>query len=453
MRALFESAKSGMYTAERQLGTTAHNLVNANTPGYSRQRVETTPVAVRMGHGQLGLGVSVSQVNRMRNDLVDTQLMDKRMNMGYMLSKSAIFEQLQSTLASDTGGDLDAYVGRVFNAFSKVASDPQDVSVRNGLLADARQLVDKFHDMNRSIGVSTELAMRNITDDVTQVNNLLRDIASLNQTITSSQAISKPDFRSMDLQLQKLEELANLVSFEKHVSEKGSLELRIGGILVVDQSKAHALRAEINPAFNNVNLRLQENGKILNPDGGSLAGGIEMYTKEIPDIQNKLDTMASTIVTMFNDLHRQGFGLDDNFSRNFFDPDGVTAESIRLNPEVSGNLRNIAASSAVGESGNGDIAADIADIRNLVAINGRKMVDFAIELISQPGARMSELQTTIETREAELRMLEVQQERESGVNLDEELGMMIQFQNAYQGSARVLASAQQMYDTLLGLVR
>lgn len=453
MRALFEAAKTGMYTAERQLGTTAHNLVNANTPGFSRQRVETAPIAVRMGTGQMGLGVSVSQVVRMRNDLVDTQLMDKRMNMGYMMSKSAIFEQLQSTLASDTGGDLDAYVGRVFDAFSKVASDPQDVSVRNALLAESRQLVDKFNDMHRSIKVSDELVMQNITDDISQVNQLLRDIASLNQTISASKATGRPDFQSMDIQSQKLEELSNLTSFEKHIADNGSVELRIGGILVVNESNAKSLRAEISPTHRQVFVRLQDNGKILVPDGGSLAGSIEMYTKEIPDIQNKLDALASTIVTRFNDLHRQGFGLDDDFSRNFFDPDGTTAETIRLNPEIANNLRFIAASSAAGEAGNGDIAAQIADLRNAGAINGRKMVDFAIQLISQPGSRISELQTAIETRDAELRMLEVQQERESGVNLDEELGMMIQFQNAYQGSARVLASAQQMYDTLLGLIR
>lgn len=453
MRALFETAKTGMYTAQRQLGTTAHNLVNANTPGFSRQRVDTAPISVRTGTGQLGLGVSVSQVTRLRNDLVDTQLMDKRMNMGYMLSKNAIFEQLQSTLASDTGGDLDAYIGRVFNAFSKIASDPQDVSVRNALLAESRQLVDKFHDMNTSVQIARGLVSQNVTDDVTQINNLLRDIASLNQTISSSQATGRPDFSSMDLQSQKLEELANLVSFEKHTADNGSLELRVGGILVVNESKANMLRAEIDPNNSQVRLRLLDNGKILVPNGGSIAGSIEMYTREIPDIQNKLDTLAGTIVTKFNDLHRQGNGLDDDFSRNFFDPDGSTAETIRLNPEVTSNLRNIAASSVAGEAGNGDIAAKIADIRNEIVLNGRKMTDFAVELISQPGSRISELQTSIETRDAELRMLEVQQERESGVNLDEELGMMIQFQNAYQGSARVLSSAQQMYDTLLSLVR
>ena len=50
-------------------------------------------------------------------------------------------------------------------------------------------------------------------------------------------------------------------------------------------------------------------------------------------------------------------------------------------------------------------------------------------------------------------MLTNQQEREAGVNVDEELSMMIQYQNAYQGAARVMSAAQQMYDTLIGLTR
>ena len=135
-----------------------------------------------MGVGQIGLGVNVTlSFTRMRNDLVDTQLMDQAHEYGVPeQQKCHLRKQLQSTLASDTGGDIDAYVSRVFNAFSNVASDPQDMSVRNALLAESRQLTDKFHDMNSSIQVANELVTRNITDDRhPQINGLLKDLASL----------------------------------------------------------------------------------------------------------------------------------------------------------------------------------------------------------------------------------------------------------------------------------
>jgi flagellar hook-associated protein 1 FlgK len=106
-----------------------------------------------------------------------------------------------------------------------------------------------------------------------------------------------------------------------------------------------------------------------------------------------------------------------------------------------------------GEAGNGDIAGQIADIRNDNVVGGRKLVDYAVDLISTPGRNLSEVRSSMEVRDSEIAMLTAQQEREAGVNVDEELSMMIQYQNAYQGAARVMSAAQEMYDTLIGLTR
>ena len=86
-------------------------------------------------------------------------------------------------------------------------------------------------------------------------------------------------------------------------------------------------------------------------------------------------------------------------------------------------------------------------------MDGRKFSDFAIGLISEPGSELSNLRSQIDAREAEINMLKTQQEREAGVNIDEELSLMIQYQNAYQGAAKVMTAAQDMYDTLINIVR
>jgi flagellar hook-associated protein 1 FlgK len=85
-------------------------------------------------------------------------------------------------------------------------------------------------------------------------------------------------------------------------------------------------------------------------------------------------------------------------------------------------------------------------------IDGRKIVDQTIEIISAPGSEIYSLASQMETNEAEIAMLQTQQERQSGVNIDEELANMIQYQNAYQGAARVMETARELYDTLLGIV-
>ncbi|HBX66961.1 MAG TPA: hypothetical protein DEG32_12710, partial [Balneolaceae bacterium] len=139
--------------------------------------------------------------------------------------------------------------------------------------------------------------------------------------------------------------------------------------------------------------------------------------------------------------------------RNFFDVTNKTAEGIKLNQQLIDDPTNIAASSVAGEAGNGEIATQIAELRSGQLIGGRKLIDYSVDLISTPGIKLSSLNSQIEARDSEIQMLETQQEREAGVNIDEELSLMIQYQNAYQGAAKVMSAAQNMYDTLIGILR
>lgn len=451
MKTLFEIAKSGLRSAERSLSVTSNNVANADTPGYSRQRVEKEPVSMRMTGYQAGLGVNITQISRLRNEMTDLQLNEKRQSMGYMLGKSKVFEQMEAFMASDSGRDLDLSISRLFDAFSELSTDPQDFSVRNNLVAEAEQLTDKLGDMSRNIDKTSEMVRNSALNSLKSVNNLLGELAELNKTIVQSQATGKPDYAALDLQVRKLEELSELIDFDSQIADNGSLELRVGGITVLNESGAKAIHSEVNDVDKVFRLRL-ENGKTLEVKGGELGGSIEMFEEEIPELKESLDLVAATLVEEFNEIHIQGYGLEDSTVRNFFNPTFTTAADIRLNEDIRSNHQHIAASSQPGEAGNGDIASQIADMRNQTVINGRKLTDFAVELISKPGEHVSDLNSKIEARDSEIQMLTIQQEREAGVNIDEELSLMIQYQNAYQGAAKVMSAAQQMYDTLISIV-
>ncbi len=452
MKTLFEISKSGLQSAERSLSVTANNVINANTPGYSRQRVDKEPIGQQWRGLHAGLGVNITSITRLRNDLIDIQLGQKRQEMGYMQEKIKLFEQLETAVASDSGGDLDVHIGRLFDSFSELSNDPQDFSVRNNLVGEAIQLAEKMGDMHRSMDRVSDVTRQSVVNTTDKINELLSDLASLNKSITVSDAMSRPDHASLDIQVQKLEELAELVDFETMTSKNGGLEVRIGGVQVLHQDSYRKIIPHNDDVARSFDLRL-ENGTRVAPEGGKLSAAIDVYEQEIPDMRARINLIAETMVSEFNALHRAGFGLADGESRDFFDPAFTTAHDIRVNQEILDNHEHIAASSVAGEAGNGKVASAIANLRNDSFMNGRKPVDYAVDLISSPGANLSQLRLASEARESEIRMLEVQQEREAGVNVDEELSLLIQYQNAYQGAARVMASAQQMYDTLISLVR
>jgi len=452
MKTLFEISRSGLRTAERALSVTSNNIVNADTPGYTRQRVEQAPIGMQKTHFHAGLGVNIVDVSRLRNSMNDVLMNEKRQEMAFMQEKARVFEQLEASMATDTGGDLDLRISRLFDAFSSLSADPQDLSVRNNLVSEATQLTAKLGDLNRNIERTSELLMGSAIKTVNSVNTVLKEVENLNKSIKLAQAQGKEDRAALDQRVQKLSELSKLVDFETNITDTGAVEIQVGGIKVLDENKASVLKPDINDVDKDFRLRL-ENGKTVNVSGGKLGAEIEMFEKNIPDMKSSLDKIAEKLVTEFNAIHMQGYGLEDDTARNFFNPDYTTASDIRVNSAILNNHNHIAASAEAGEAGNGDLAAMLADLRNKPVLNGRKLVDSAVSIISTPGSELSNLRSQMETREAEIHMLNIQQEREAGVNIDEELSQMIKYQNAYQGAARVMSAAQQMYDTLISIVR
>ncbi len=452
MRTLFEIGKSGLRTAERSLSVTSNNITNANTPGYSRQRVENKPVGMQKTPFHTGLGVNITDVTRMRNEMNDILLNQKRQDMGYLKEQARVYQQLQTTMSTDTGNDIDLRVSRLFDAFAQLSADPQDLSVRNNLLSEANQLTSKLSDINQTLERTSELTRDSAITTVQQINKLVQNINNLNKTIAQASGQGKPHHASMDQRVQLLEKLAELVDFEVTMGENDVVMLDIGGIKVLDENRAIPFRPEIDDTTKTFRLRL-ENGKTLESFSGKLGAEIEMYQKGIPEMKERLDLLAAKLVEEFNNIHSQGYGLEDDTFRNFFDPDFTTAADIRVNGALINNHKHIAASSVAFEAGNSDIAVQMAALRDQPVINGRKFVDYSVNLVSMAGTKLSDLNSQIEARDSEIQMLSILQEQEAGVNIDEELSLMIQYQNAYQGAARVMSAAQEMYDTLIGLMR
>ena len=285
---------------------------------------------------------------------------------------------------------------------------------------------------------------------ITNINQILKDIRILNDSVVQSANRGVPDPTSQDIRVKKLEELAKLVDFKQTNADSGAVEIRIG-VRVLDDEQLLELKADVSPNEQRFKVRVNS-GTIIDISGGELGAQIDMYSNNIPDLRANLDQIAHTLVTEINNIHRSGFGLADTTGRDFFVASGTQAGTIKINPDLIANPDHIAASAVAGEAGNGDVAFQINELRNATLINGRKIVDQTIEIISTPGSEIYSLASQMETNEAEIAMLQTQQERQSGVNIDEELANMIQYQNAYQGAARVMETARELYDTLLGIV-
>lgn len=452
MRELLEIGKRGMLAGQRSLDVTGQNIANAATPGYSRQRAELAPVDFKRNGMSIGLGVNVVQVAQLRDTIIDAQIRQKEGEVGEFGEKIKLYEQIEVLLASGAENDLDKLITKFFNSFSELSNNPESLALRENVLFAAQNVTTRFGELSESFDSIKQNLVKDSTILIDNINRLTADIARLNVSIAKGAATGQPDNYSIDLRNQRLDELSQLVNVNVIYDSSGMAEVRMGNILVVQTDRASVIEPEFDSVNNLFRLRLN-NGRTVKGVGGRLGAAMDVYEKILPEFKGKLDTLAENLVQKVNELHVTGFDLNGNTGTEFFNPTNTKASNISINSTIVSDVSRIAASNTAGANGNNQVALDIfALLDSPTAVGDKSFIEYSLSLAAESGFALSSLRTRVESAESSKLMLKNQQEEISGVNLDEELANMIKFQNAYQASARVIATVQTMYDTVLSLI-
>ncbi len=452
MDPLLEISKRGLLASRTAMDVIGNNIANADTPGYSRQRMDATPSPGYRHNGMtIGLGVTIQEIQRLHDTNLDSQIRDKQSEIGSKQEQQKIYQQIETHLSTQGGQDLDQLLGNFFNAFGNLSNRAEDQTLRNDVLNQTSALTTRFHELDAGLTSLKEDTADSVRQNLTQVNSILNDIANLNQPILSGQTTGNPDNHSMDLRTQKLNDLAKLVDFSVLQNKNGDFEIRMGSMVVLHNDQVRHIQAEEDTDNSQIRLRL-DNGKTLDVTGGTIGADINVYDKVIPGYQDQLNTLAKTLVEKVNAIHETGYNLDDNTGVDFFDPNNTTAKTISLNPLLEGNPNGIAASDAAGEVGNNKIALQLFDLGSDGTMNGQSFQENAASIASSTGTTITTLTNSIETLNSAKDLLDNQQASVSAVNLDEELTNLIKYQNAYQANARVVTISQKMFDALISML-
>ena len=453
MSNLLEIGKSGILANQRALDVTGQNISNAANPDYSRRRVELQEQAFREGNRYLGLGVKVDDLTRFRSEITDERIRGQESELGFTDEKQKILKQLEVVLSTDNNMDLDVRLTDFFNAFSKLAANPEDNTIRENVIREAEELTQTFGNLNAEISAIQQNAIDRADNQAAEINNLLREIASLNQNVTAGEGEGvESDFDSIDKRTAKLRELSELADVSITEDDNRSLTVRIGGIVVVQDDQFKQISAETDLANDIARLRL-DNGAVISNVGGRIGASLESVRDEIPTVKDQLDNLASALVRDVNRVHSEGYGLNNATGVDFFNPDNTNAANIELSTIILNDADYIAASNSQNAPGNGGNANELANLRNAQnAIESQTYVEYSVSISADVGSRINQLETRNDTAESAQNLLIEQQESIAGVNIDEELANLIRYQNAYQASARVINAARQNFDTLLTLI-
>jgi flagellar hook-associated protein 1 len=452
MRELLEIGRSGMFANQKSLDVVGQNIANANTPGYSRQRVELDAIEFRKGGLSVGLGVNVETVKQLRDTLVETQIQSKEGDLGGLNEKIKLYEQLEVLFASGSDNDLDKLMTKFFNSFSELSNNPESLALRENVVFSAQNMTSRFNEIAANLDSFKDSTAKEARTLVGEVNRLTSDIAKLNVQIANVSGTGQADNKALDLRATRLNELSKLVDINTIYSNNGSVEVRIGNLVVVQHERTFTVEPEIDSTNNSLRLRLN-NGRTMKNVGGQLGAMIDSYENVLPEFKTKIDTLASNLVSKVNAIHVNGFNLKDTSGIDFFKSGNTTASSISVNSQIAQDVSLIAASTTAGTPGDNTAARQIFSLLdNSSAVDNRSFIEYSLGIAAETGFSISGMRTQVESITSSKQMLENQKADASGVNMDEELANMIKFQNAYQASARVIASVQVMYDTVLSLI-
>lgn len=451
---LFNIAREAMMTSQAELDTTSHNISNANTDGYTKQKVVTEPaIPLQTTYGFLGSGVQVESIERVRNAFIDEQ----ETNLTSDLSQSTIQQQTMSNVESvfnDSSGDgLPDQLNALFASFQSLAQNPEDAGIRQTVMQSAQQVSTTFNVMNNQLKNIQYQVGQEVNSDVGKINQLAGTIAQINSQILNEggQASASPDLQ--DQLGNTVSQLSSLINVKVSTDPTGITNVVAGGMVLVAAGTAYNLK--MTQTSTGISIGRDDTSTNATVSSGEVSGLLNSYNNQISTFSNQLDSIANTLIQTVNSFHSAGYTLasDGNPAQTgkvFFV--GDSAGSIGVSPDIVSNLNNIAASSS-GDPGDGDNATAIANVLNApITSNGDSIMTSYQGLVGQVGIASQQANSDVQTLTLSQNQMQSFQSSISGVSLDEELTNMIQYQHSFEAAAKIVTTTDQMYQTLIGMV-
>ncbi|WP_336696027.1 flagellar hook-associated protein FlgK [Delftia acidovorans] len=310
------------------LQTTGHNIANVNTAGYSRQSVafQTSP-GQNMGSGYIGNGVDVNTILRNFNDLLNRQAATASAVSAADSARATSLTQMQEVFGGGKSG-LGAAITDMMNSFGDVAGAPTDPSARQVVLTRMNELAARFRSASAQLDELDYSAKQQMGNDVTLVNSLAGQVATLNAQISRSIASGQTPNDLLDQRDQLVRNINKYVQTSQIPADDGSISLFVGGSqpLVLGPNSAQLTLKEATefPGSGKMALYFQQPGGQnveLTPSmlgGGEIAGLLQFQGSDLTEGRNLLGRMALAIGDSLNQQNNLGLTLSGQSGSNLF---------------------------------------------------------------------------------------------------------------------------------------
>jgi len=463
---MMDVGKRSLMNSQTALQTVGHNIANKSTEGYSRQRVELmTNEPANEGNLRIGMGARAGVITRVNNPWLEKQIQRESTNMGYSDARADALGRVEQVYNEQTNKGLNQYMTGFFNSFRELSNNPESLASRTMVREAGESMTKEF------AKVVTQL--KDVQDDLDgqlmtvteEINQMTKEVAQLNEKIQVVEVQGIPANDERDRRDLLLKKLGDKIDISWAEGKDGHVIVTAGrtGILVSGTSSTE-LKAARTDDRDRVEIFYQStaNGTPVNITnqirGGRMGGALEVRDEIIEGFLGQVDNMAYTMATEVNKAHVEGFDRYGKQGVLFFEqPEDVkgAAQTLSVNRTIFNDVGRIAAGAEAGAPGDNTVANVISNLQNRQLMDGGSSTfdDFYNTQVGQIGTVTQRAVKSQESQRNVLQQLQNIRESISGVSLDEETTKMIEFQKAYDASARVIRTADEMFDTILNLKR
>jgi len=458
-------ARSALSTSQAAVQIASHNIANANTPGYSRQRevlTEASPEATPQGI--FGTGVSLSTVQRQRDLLLDQEYRQSSGQSGASTMRSEFLQRVEGVFGEPSDTGLASALDKFYNAWSDLASDPGNASGRTAVQQAGAALARTFNGYASQLsGLKTEAVTR-AQASVNDVNRIASQVAELNGRIVATESSGGTASDLRDQRDTLLDTLSATASVRILEHADGGVQVLLGTISLVDGISAKQLQLT---SSGTLGYQIVGSPDSIRNIGGQLGALQDVYNTDLAGVSTGLDALAQHIVADVNALHRTGWsptaGAAGNWDPStgptgsmvdFFDntAGNDTAARMRLSAAVNADAGAIAAGTGQDEPGNNALALSIAGLRD--SAPSAPKGTFAADYRSIVGTVAGNLNDAKNSTTVYTTLVGQSQQRRTavfGVSVDEELIQIMRQQQAYAAASKIIKTVDEMMQTLLSL--
>jgi flagellar hook-associated protein 1 FlgK len=339
------NALSGVLSSQSALDVISHNVSNASDEDYTRQQAILKSNAPLLQDGEFyGTGVRVAEVVRQHSQVLESRLVSEKENLARFSKLNDIFSQIEAFLNEPSEESIRGTFSELDQSLQSLANNPENRGARSTLVGRASTFANVLKQFNQSLqelGGASGSINGQIQTTVNEINNIAGQISELNSDIATARGRGGNPNDLLDSRDALVKELSGLGAIETS-RDNGKFRVTLSGYTIVQGTNTNDILFDSKGGEQTKKLLFDnETRPVVSPEGSRLKALFEMRDETIPELTSQVNDLAIQYVDRFNDVHRNGFGLDGNTRNNFFDQLETKGSGIFRLEGMSGTGGNI----------------------------------------------------------------------------------------------------------------